>query len=316
MPIKFKCQCGKLLQAKDEMAGKRVKCPACGKILLIPAELRLQAAEPPQPPVSPEPAPAPSDAVPESKCPQCGEAMAPDVVLCVNCGFNAQTGFRPDSATSAPKAKSKQSIVLPTKKIMIVAVIIAVIVVGWFVVLAPLFAGLEIDRAYSYVESGDLQKAITEFNALRPKVDWEQQQRIDLWINQMELELQKNTGRTLTQGETIKSDTVAMEVGKGGFSGGALLAKTTIRNNGKTPLTLKNDHFYLRGLQDIVPVADSTKNSLDGVVVQPGESSKGVVVFRRIPKTPVTISTGRFTDTRYYMFFNDGKLYVKRMLPF
>ncbi len=36
MPIPVGCQCGKRFQAKDELAGKRVKCPGCGNVLTIP----------------------------------------------------------------------------------------------------------------------------------------------------------------------------------------------------------------------------------------------------------------------------------------
>lgn len=36
MPIAVACQCGKRFQAKDELAGKRVKCPGCGNPLAIP----------------------------------------------------------------------------------------------------------------------------------------------------------------------------------------------------------------------------------------------------------------------------------------
>jgi hypothetical protein len=34
--IRFACQCGKQLQAKDAYAGKRVQCPACGRAPLVP----------------------------------------------------------------------------------------------------------------------------------------------------------------------------------------------------------------------------------------------------------------------------------------
>src|SRR5262245_56650988 len=40
MPIKITCpnlNCRKTLTARDEMAGKRVKCPACGGAIAIPA---------------------------------------------------------------------------------------------------------------------------------------------------------------------------------------------------------------------------------------------------------------------------------------
>jgi len=38
MAIKFSCKCGKNLVIKDDSkAGLRVKCPACGEALTIPA---------------------------------------------------------------------------------------------------------------------------------------------------------------------------------------------------------------------------------------------------------------------------------------
>lgn len=43
MAIVFQCNCGKSLKAKDELAGRRVKCPDCETILHVPAP---QATEP------------------------------------------------------------------------------------------------------------------------------------------------------------------------------------------------------------------------------------------------------------------------------
>jgi RsiW-degrading membrane proteinase PrsW (M82 family) len=36
MSISLPCTCGKVLKAKEEMAGKRAKCPACGAVLRVP----------------------------------------------------------------------------------------------------------------------------------------------------------------------------------------------------------------------------------------------------------------------------------------
>ncbi|HUY34033.1 MAG TPA: HEAT repeat domain-containing protein [Pirellulales bacterium] len=47
MSITVTCPCGKKLQSRDEHAGMRAKCPACGAVLLIP--------KPPQPPVTATP---------------------------------------------------------------------------------------------------------------------------------------------------------------------------------------------------------------------------------------------------------------------
>jgi hypothetical protein len=49
MPIGFPCeQCRQQLRVKDELAGKKVKCPACGQIVLVPS---LTAAPAPVVPV-------------------------------------------------------------------------------------------------------------------------------------------------------------------------------------------------------------------------------------------------------------------------
>ncbi len=37
MPITFDCACGKSLRVPDEHAGRRVKCPACSVISIVPA---------------------------------------------------------------------------------------------------------------------------------------------------------------------------------------------------------------------------------------------------------------------------------------
>jgi phage FluMu protein Com len=38
MPIKFPCpHCKKGLSVKEHLAGKRAKCPACKKVLTVPA---------------------------------------------------------------------------------------------------------------------------------------------------------------------------------------------------------------------------------------------------------------------------------------
>jgi hypothetical protein len=43
MPILVACKCGKKLRVKDELAGKRVKCPGCAQVVAVPA-----VGEPPE----------------------------------------------------------------------------------------------------------------------------------------------------------------------------------------------------------------------------------------------------------------------------
>ena len=94
MPIQVACQCGQKFSAKDELAGKRAKCPKCGQPLVIA-----------------EAAPAASDTLADSlgglgglmdqagfesaggsPCPKCNAGMPPGAVLCVACGFHLETG--------------------------------------------------------------------------------------------------------------------------------------------------------------------------------------------------------------------------------
>ncbi len=46
MAIVFKCQCGSPLKAKDELAGKRTKCPKCGLVQVIPGSTGSAASKP------------------------------------------------------------------------------------------------------------------------------------------------------------------------------------------------------------------------------------------------------------------------------
>jgi len=124
MPIKVKCSsCGAAFSAKDNLAGKRVKCPKCSAVLQIPDR---QATSNPQP-ASVGAATSPSrdaaggqrggrraagtvlgnlgdplaelldevgvkGAVTGPSCPSCEAPITPGARLCINCGFNFETG--------------------------------------------------------------------------------------------------------------------------------------------------------------------------------------------------------------------------------
>ena len=100
MPIPVACQCGASFNAKDELAGKAVRCPKCKQPLKIPA---------------PQPAPAAASALDDlfdevgisqkegPMCPNCGEGLKPNAILCVACGFNTQTGETAQGVSVAGK---------------------------------------------------------------------------------------------------------------------------------------------------------------------------------------------------------------------
>ncbi|MEM6779060.1 MAG: zinc ribbon domain-containing protein [Planctomycetota bacterium] len=106
MPIQIKCGCGQTLQVRDELAGKAVKCPKCGKPVRVPAKkspsktaaatraTRTQAAPPT----------GGSDSLDDlfaeegfdrhvaAVCPVCRAEMDSGAVFCTKCGYNKETG--------------------------------------------------------------------------------------------------------------------------------------------------------------------------------------------------------------------------------
>jgi hypothetical protein len=130
MPIKVQCACGKAFAAKDELAGKTVKCPACQKPLKIPGaaapakaakqdggksaakpeaakaaapakkskadddDYSLSAEEPPPRPTSNLFDEVGLKAAPKGTmpCPGCTEPLPPEAVICVKCGYNMKLG--------------------------------------------------------------------------------------------------------------------------------------------------------------------------------------------------------------------------------
>ncbi len=70
MPIPLSCACGRTLRVKDELAGRRVKCPTCGETLTVPTpEPAADEGEPGRPPQNDPWKEAPScarDAQPDS----------------------------------------------------------------------------------------------------------------------------------------------------------------------------------------------------------------------------------------------------------
>ncbi|HYV37959.1 MAG TPA: hypothetical protein VE988_19900 [Gemmataceae bacterium] len=45
MAIEIQCDCGKSLQVKEELAGRKVRCPACAKVLAVPDCTEIGTAE-------------------------------------------------------------------------------------------------------------------------------------------------------------------------------------------------------------------------------------------------------------------------------
>ncbi|MCB9851960.1 MAG: hypothetical protein H6819_02600 [Phycisphaerales bacterium] len=93
MSIVIECiSCRTKKKAPDRLAGKRVRCK-CGNVIAIPAEAPL--ATPSELDLSEISLMSHGDAVAApTSCPSCMAVMQEGAILCVNCGFNKQTGQR------------------------------------------------------------------------------------------------------------------------------------------------------------------------------------------------------------------------------
>ncbi len=104
MPIKVTCRCGQQFAAKDELAGKVVKCPKCQQTLKVGEPQAASAASGGQA----QPA-AGSGSVASlldeigfhvhgkeddtvQHCPACDKKISDHAVLCVHCGYHLDTG--------------------------------------------------------------------------------------------------------------------------------------------------------------------------------------------------------------------------------
>jgi hypothetical protein len=91
MSIKVSCKCGQTFTAKDELVGQTLLCPKCHQPLTIgeAKEKKTRAAAGEISSLFDE---AGIKEVKGARCPQCGSGLPPGGVLCVQCGFNHETG--------------------------------------------------------------------------------------------------------------------------------------------------------------------------------------------------------------------------------
>ena len=151
--ITFQCSCGKKLRTKDDAAGKRVKCPACGKPVQVPggqAAPRAKAPGAPRPPapapqrpepasdfgLQPHPEDEPEDKPTGSPCPHCHVPLPVGAVICTTCGLDLRTG----KAFARPKTLMEK---IPWKTVWKAASSLAVLAV---VAVAAVLVKNHIDR--------------------------------------------------------------------------------------------------------------------------------------------------------------------------
>jgi DNA-directed RNA polymerase subunit RPC12/RpoP len=121
MSIAVTCRCGQKFNAKDELAGKTVKCPKCAQPLTISgpgsSPPKERGAPPSQAPAKPTRS---LDSVFDevgltmrsegTECPECGHMLPVEAVLCVNCGYDFKHKRRLQTlgTTNAPVVKNPE----------------------------------------------------------------------------------------------------------------------------------------------------------------------------------------------------------------
>src|SRR5206468_9602574 len=105
MPITFNCDCGKTLRVKDELAGKRVRCPACNGVAAVPAaEPEFELVDDPPPP-KPAARPAARPAVVEDEDDEPRPARAKAKKARDDDGYDLEDEDEKPAKKSAPKWK-------------------------------------------------------------------------------------------------------------------------------------------------------------------------------------------------------------------
>ena len=101
-------KCGKTYRWREQYAGKKVRCKACGGVIAMPVEPpqtvpRIELMQPG------ESAAADGGDALIDRCPSCGNHVKPGAVICINCGYNIREGKQLETAVSSENESGKKS---------------------------------------------------------------------------------------------------------------------------------------------------------------------------------------------------------------
>ena len=91
--------CGKTYRWKAELAGRKVRCK-CGQVMRMPADAPGAALDDSDGYDLASPEESAAAAPTASRCPSCGQDIKPGTVVCINCGYNLQTGAKIQTAVA------------------------------------------------------------------------------------------------------------------------------------------------------------------------------------------------------------------------
>jgi len=109
MPIPIQCSCGRSMRIKDEMAGRKVRCPECKQVLAVPSStenevedeaLRILTADSPEPKPLPSPEEMKSSAIEERRSPSPAPQIPRSALSVGMPTASAKPKTRPSKSTS------------------------------------------------------------------------------------------------------------------------------------------------------------------------------------------------------------------------
>jgi hypothetical protein len=251
-------------------------------------------------------------------CPQCGARLQSGAALCVRCGLDVRTGERevqaaaPRPASRPPRApvvnrRAARAIEIPVGKILVLAVIVAVVGGVWFGIIRPLQGSTKLDEAFRPATEGDPAGALANLEAVKDELPAKQRRRAELLIEQLRLEVQYGFKGGGTENPTLALE--AMEEWSKAGDVTKLLFTVTVENNGSSPVRMVNEHFYLRSQLGMAMATTHRTDALHGRTVGPRERVTGIIPFFRLPGENQGPSAVVFSPPE--LVYNDGRDYIR-----
>ncbi len=302
MTIAVKCtNCGKVLEVKPELAGKRGKCPGCGALLEVPgSDARRKAVR--------RPTPRRGRVTIDLPIGKVGCVLA--VVVGIWCTWHF--GIQPFGERFRMQEVFERAFVGRLKE-----------ATAELEAMREDISGGNRDRLELRIAQVKIMGVAVEgmMDALRAAGDR------DSFLNPLDLEVivSRAMGAGADSGPPVRLRNLKVD-----SKGRARLYSLTVENASDRPLALKNEYFFrcqvtvetdkvtgalLQRVARVAPVANVNANSLDGVQVPPGGSAEGVVAFfggTALVGPPVRDESGRRKDVRVLdaaaVVFTDGKV--------
>lgn len=102
--------CQTQLRLREDMAGKKIKCPRCARIIAIPAgnEETLEEVTEPEARITQEPiAKAQTKPTPTRRCPECGQRIPADARKCRHCKAELDDEEDEEEQEGRPRTRSR-----------------------------------------------------------------------------------------------------------------------------------------------------------------------------------------------------------------